>query len=313
MIISASYKTDIPAFYSQWFLARLNAGFCKMTNPYNGAMRRVSLLPKDVDGIVLWTKNIGPIIQSLQLVSEMGHHFIVQYTITGYPRELELAVINADRSIDHVKSLANRWGPRCVVWRYDPILITSLTPEAWHVSNFFFGSLVNYLGWSMKVVVSFAHFYRKTLTNIRSSAASSGFEFYDPEQSRRLPLIEKLAEIAQGAGILLTVCSQPDLVLPNAKSARCVDAKRISDVRGGAVRSQIRGNRPGCECAHSVDVGEYDTCPHGCVYCYAVRHRDIAKQRYHNHDPESEFLFRSGPVEFVTRVGKDQLSLFDLE
>lgn len=310
MIISASYKTDIPAFYSQWFLNRLNAGFCRMRNPYSGATRRVSLLPKDVEGIVLWTKNIRPMISSLNSISEMGHHFIVQYTITGYPRELELAVINVDKSIEHVKSLSSTWGRRCVVWRYDPILITSLTGEEWHLENF--SQLAGRLSGKVdEVVVSFAHFYRKTLINLRSSAVSAGFEFYDPENSKKVSLIEKLAKIAQREGILLAVCSQPHLVPPNAKSARCVDAKRISDVRGGGVRSQIKGNRPGCECTESIDVGEYDTCPHGCVYCYAVNHRNIAKQRYQVHDAGGEFLFRPSGVDACTK--ESQLSLFDPE
>lgn len=312
LIISASYKTDIPAFYSQWFLHRLNAGFCKMTNPYNGAIRRVSLLPNDVDGIVLWTKNVGPMRPSLELISEMGHYFVVQYTITGYPRELELAVINSAKSVEHVKAISSRWGRRSVIWRYDPILITSVTNEKWHLANF--SRLARHLCEAVdEVVVSFAHFYRKTLINLRSSAASAGFEFYDPENSRKLYLIEKLAEIAQRVGILLTVCSQPHLVPPNAKNAHCVDAKRISDVRGEEVRSQIKGNRPGCECARSIDIGEYDTCPHGCVYCYAVNHRNIAKQRYQDHDARSEFLFPSGRVDVFARAKESQPGLFDLE
>ena len=312
MIVSASYKTDIPAFYSQWFLGRLNAGFCKMTNPYSGATKRVSLLPKDVDGIVFWTKNIGPMLSSLGVVSEMGHHFVTQYTITGYPRELELAVINADRSIEHVKFLSGRWGRRCVIWRYDPILITSLTGEEWHLANF--TRLARQLsGVVDEVVVSFAHFYKKTLINLRSSAASAGFEFLDPEDSSKVYLIEKFAEVAQREGISLTVCSQPHLVPPNATNASCVDAKRISDVRGERVHSQTRGNRPGCECAQSVDIGEYDTCPHGCVYCYAVKHRDVAKRRYQNHDKLSEFLSLTGRMDAFAKTKGSQLGLFELD
>lgn len=92
MIISASYKTDIPAFYSRWFLNRLDAGFCQMTNPYNNLSRKISLFPKDVDAIIFWTKNVSPMLSAFESIAERGHFFFIQYTITNYPRELETSV-----------------------------------------------------------------------------------------------------------------------------------------------------------------------------------------------------------------------------
>ena len=132
-----------------------------MTNPYNNISKRVSLVPKDVEAIIFWTKNASPMLPAFERIAEMGHFFFIQYTITNYPRELELSVTKADNAIGHVKSLAKRWGRRCVVWRYDPILITSYTSLEWHIENF--SRLARELsGLVDEVVVSFAHFYKKT-------------------------------------------------------------------------------------------------------------------------------------------------------
>src|SRR5689334_20454607 len=133
MIVSASYKTDIPTFYGEWFMNRLRAGFCKMINPYNLRVIRVSLLPQDVEGFVFWTKNIGPFISQLRVVHRLGFPFIVQHTITGYPRVLEQAVVDAPRAVEYLKQIAGTFGPRVCVWRYDTIFNSTLTPREFHL------------------------------------------------------------------------------------------------------------------------------------------------------------------------------------
>src|SRR6266536_3370617 len=100
MIISASYKTDIPTFYGEWFMNRLKAGYCKMINPYSQQIYRVDLTPESVDGFVFWTKNVGPFLKHMLEVQRMGYPFIVQHTITGYPRELEYRVIDFTHTIE---------------------------------------------------------------------------------------------------------------------------------------------------------------------------------------------------------------------
>jgi hypothetical protein len=308
LIVSASYKTDIPAFYGDWFLNRLKAGFCRVVNPYNSRDRHVSLLPRDVDGIVFWTKNIGPMLDMLPQVADMGHCFYVQHGVTGYPRALELSVTPPEKAVGHILRLAERFGPRCVVWRYDPIVITDLTPLAWHIETF--SALASRLRGSVdEVVVSFAHFYHKTLKNLDRSARTHGFGFRDPSDEEKRDLLTGLSAIARSHGVQLTVCAQPALVPATAKSSRCVDALRLSDLKGFPIRGSRAGNRRGCGCDQSVDVGEYDTCPHGCVYCYAVRHRDLARQRHRAHDPQGEFLFAPAHVA-ASPARAEQLKLF---
>ena len=309
LIISASYKTDIPAFYGRWLTNRLDAGHCQVINPYNQNARRVSLSRHDVDGIVLWTKNLGPLVNQLPSLTERGYAFYVQYTVTNYPRELELSVTSADRAIDHIRVVSRRWGRRSVVWRYDPILMTDKTPFDWHVENF--SRLSERIkGYADEVVVSFTQFYNKTRTNLNALGKTDGLSFYDPSIDEKRSLLDALVQIARSNDLDLTVCSQPDLPVPMSTASKCVDALRLSDIKGVLVRAQTKGNRPGCECAQSVDIGEYDTCPHGCVYCYAVRNRDLARERHRNHDPESECIF--GPTRTIAALERKQLDLFEV-
>jgi hypothetical protein len=293
MIISASYRTDIPAFYGRWFLNRFRAGWAKAVNPYG---RQVSTIPlrTGVDGFVFWTRNPGPFLDALDEVRRAAIPFVVQVTATGYPRALESAVIEIDRSVALMARLAERHGKRAVVWRYDPILDTSPTPLDWHEANF--AALAGRLeGVTDEVSVSFANIYRKTERNLAAAARAHRFAWADPPDADKRALLCRLAGIAAGHGIRLTLCSQPGLLTDGVAPSACVDARRLEEVAAGwglerRIGARVKGNRPGCLCHESRDIGEYDTCPHGCTYCYAVNTRSLAKRRFAEHDPDSEFL-----------------------
>jgi len=294
VLISASYRTDIPAFYGEWFANRLRAGYCRVANPYGGPPSRLSLLPGDVDGFVFWTKNPGLFLPQLARVRERGFPFVVQYTINGYPRSLEYAVVNADRSVEHARRIAEEYGPRVIVWRYDTIVFSTATSRDFHLRNF--ERLAAALtGATDEVVISFAQIYRKSRINMNAAAALFDFTWEDPEDSAKSLLARDLTACARAYGMQLTVCSQARFLEPGIAPARCVDAQRMSDVAGQPVRARLKGNRPECACHESRDIGAYDTCPHGCVYCYAVRTRALARRRYIEHDPSAEFL--CGPAE----------------
>lgn len=314
MIISASYKTDIPAFYGEWFRNRLRAGFCKMANPYNRNQRfTISLRRQDVDGFVFWTKNLAPFMNVLDEVHDRGFPFIVQYTINGYPRALESRVVDARRSVEHLGAVAEKFGRRVAIWRYDTIVLSTLTDLAFHRRNF--AELASRLaGATDEVVVSFMQLYDKTQRNMDEAARRDGFEWEDPSPERKRALLADLATIAADHKMRLTICTQPDLVVPGVGEARCVDGPRLMEIAGTPFRAKLRGMRSGCGCFESKDIGDYDTCPHGCVYCYAVRRRDVALRRYQKHDPMGEYLFPLGsePAEAdpADRRGRSQLPLF---
>jgi hypothetical protein len=289
MIISASYRTDIPAFYGAWFQNRLEAGYALVESPYGGRPIRLSLRPEAVEAFIFWTRNIAPFAPALEKVSRLGLPFAVTHTLTGYPRELEPSVIDAGRATAAMRDLAARHGPRVLVWRYDPILITSLTPADWHLENF--RALAGGLkGATDEVTVSFAHIYKKSARNLAAAAKLGGFAWSDPPASTKRQLIGDLAKIAQAQGMRLTVCSQPELRPEGVAAASCIDPLRLGDIAGHPIRHRLKGNRPDCACAESRDLGAYDSCPQGCVYCYAVGGRAKARARALAHDPSAESL-----------------------
>ncbi len=299
VIISASYKTDIPTFYGDWFMHRLRAGYCKMINPYNRAATRVSLERPDVDGFVFWTKNIGPFLKYFPEIRDRGFPFVVQHTINGYPRALEYAVVNAARSVENLRRISEEYGPRVAVWRYDTIIMSSVTPMEFHLRNF--ESLCRQLRGAVdEVVISFVHLYKKTLRNMQWAAGEFDFAWEDPSSDAKRRLATELVQMAGAAEMRLSICSQHDYIVPGAHDARCIDADRLESVSGHRVRADLRGNRKECGCFASRDIGDYDTCPHGCVYCYAVLNREVAQQRFKEHDPLGEFLFKPSFVEEQT-------------
>lgn len=298
MIISASYRSDIPAFYGDWFLKRLEAGFCRVVNPYGGQVAELALTPEAVAGFVFWTRNPGPFRAALKEVARRGFPFVVQITATGYPRALETSVLPAERLVALIEEIRAGYGPRAAVWRYDPVLITSVTPPQWHRRNF--TALAQKLAGKVdEVVFSFAHIYAKTRSNLNRAAHGHahghghghGFTWDDPPDEDKRALLAELAAIARELGLKPTLCAQPELLSPHLglglEPARCIDAERLSDIAGRPISAPAKGNRPGCLCAESRDIGAYDSCPHGCVYCYAVRRPELAKRNFQAHDPES--------------------------
>jgi hypothetical protein len=293
LIVSASYKTDIPAFYADWFRNRLAAGYAKMVNPYGGQVTTIDLTPGACDGFVFWTKNARPFEAALAEVADRGVPFVVQYTVTAYPRALETSVIDWRRAVAQMHAIAERYGPETVVWRYDPVFLTSLTPPDWHLRTF--AQLAGALeGASDEVVLSFATVYAKTRRNTDRAAEATGFAWWDPPAAGKTALLEDLAGTARTHGFRPKLCAQPELLpdplFTRLEPAVCIDAARLGRVAGRDVRAPTKGNRPGCYCAQAKDIGAYDTCPHGCCYCYAVQRPELAKQRYRLHDPEAEFL-----------------------
>lgn len=288
MIVSASYRTDIPAFYPRWFANRLAAGHCRVVNPYSGRPYTVPLAGPEVDGFVFWTRNLGPF---MGLLDAVGAPFTVQYTITGYPRALDAATLPPDAAIAHLHALARRFGPRAGVWRYDPVLDSDATPPAFHRESFarIAGAL---RGAVDEVVVSFAQIYAKTRRNL--DAARIGWR--DPEAAAKQALLAELAAIAADCGMALTLCGQPELLVPGVPESRCIDANRLSDLANRPIAAAEKPHRARCACFSARDIGAYDTCPHGCAYCYAVRSRALARRRFAAHDPDSDFLVPPGPA-----------------
>jgi len=267
MIISASYRSDVPAFHAAWFQSRLAAGFVDVPNPYGAKPYRVSLRPGDVDAFVFWTRNSRPFHTGLEAARAVAP-FMITYTVTGYPTALERGVPPVDHAVREIARLAERHGPRTVVWRYDPVLWTDLTPPSFHRENFLrlaerIAPLVD------EVTFSAATLYAKSRRNLKLLAPGVAVE--DPADAEKTDLLAALGQTAVDHGLTPTLCSQPLLLRPPLQPAACIDTARLAEIAGHAITARSKGNRTGCACAESRDIGRYDSCAHGCTYCYAVR------------------------------------------
>jgi len=279
MIISASRRTDIPAFYSDWLINRLNAGYCLVKNPFNPAqIKRVSLLPEDVDGIVLWTKNAAPLLPKLSALDNYLYYF--QYTITPYHLDVESGL--ADKKtviIPAFLELANIIGAGRMIWRYDPIIITPRYNYSYHITAF--TKLCGlFAGSCKKCVISFAIAYKSVAKNL----AGIGHAQLDAEDKFRLA--ENLLHIAKEHGITLCACCElPGLYELGVQPISCVDASLF-----GVDAPHDKNQRDGCNCAVSVDIGAYNSCMNGCRYCYANHSETSVRKNYAEHRADSEFL-----------------------
>jgi hypothetical protein len=288
MIISASRRTDIPAFYAEWLVRRLKEGHCTVPNPFNrNQVTQISLKPEDVDAIVLWTRNPHPLMAYLDELDSRGYRYYFQFTILGYPREIDSRCPPTVTTVETFRDLAARLGPKRVIWRYDPIVFTGMTPPAFHQENFqrLAESLRGHTG---RVVISIVDMYRKIekrLKTLEGTAAAvrpcEGEDF--------AALMRRLATVAGENGMEIVSCAEeidlrPFGILPG----KCVDDRVIAEAFGVEVpTTKDPTQRAACGCVVSRDIGMYESCLFGCQYCYATKNFDQAIANYRSHDPNS--------------------------
>ncbi len=263
MILSASRRTDIPAYYADWFFHRLAEGWLLVRNPMNpAAVKRVSLLRQDVDGIVFWSKNPAPMLPRLNLLD--GYRYYFQFTLTPYGPGIEPGLPAKAEVMDTFRRLSDIIGPERVIWRYDPILFNpDYTPER-HVREF--ADMARALGGhTRRCTISFIDSYKNTRAN------SESLRLIDPGDDARRWLARAFAGAAAENGIGVSACAEEiDFSGCGVGRARCVDAELFNALWGlGLSRRKAAGQRKHCGCAQSVDIGAYNTCPGGCLYCYA--------------------------------------------
>lgn len=286
MIVSASRRTDIPAFYGEWLLHRLREGYVLVRNPFNlRQVARVSLDPQVVDCLVFWTKNPAPLLPLLDAIDRLGHRSYFHYTVTACNRSLERNLPTKAERLAVFRRLADRTGPERVLWRFDPIFFTrEQGPEAVLRE---FAELARALqGCTRQCTISFLSLYRKCKRNLR------GVDLLSLDDSEKIAFVRQLAGLAGQNDISLKACCDPFLnERCGIETAQCIDGRLVAELLGQTVRiAKDKGQRPGCGCVASVDIGAYDTCGHGCRYCYAnVSDQAVAANRM-AHDPRSPLL-----------------------
>ena len=290
MIVSASRRTDIPAFYSQWLLNRLEEGFVCVRNPMNrNQVSRIRLNRETVDCLVLWTKNPEPMIPLLPRLDAMGFPYYFQLTLTAYGKDLEPGLPEKSRLAAAFREISRRLGKNRVVWRYDPVICSGEWTIPRHLEVF--GHLAEQLqGAADTCVVSFLDRYRK----IEKKLDQLGLR--PPDPGEREAFLREAARMAAAAVMALETCSEEgDYSSLGVRQGSCISGKRIEEITGRKVTaSKDKTQRPSCGCLKSVDIGMYDTCAHGCVYCYASRSREVIEKNMGLARPDSPFLSGEG-------------------
>ena len=282
MIINTGQRTDIPAFYAEWFAGRLKEGFVCVRNPYDPhQVSRYRLDPSVVDCIGFCTKNPAPMFPYMDLLRDYGQFWFV--TLTPYGRDIEPNVPDKRRLLEDFKILSDTVGSDCVSWRYDPIFLSEKYTAQYHLHAF--EQIAAALdGYTKTAVISFIDLYPKVRQNFP--------EAREVTKDQRLTLGKEMIKIAASHGMTLKPCAEGDELSPYG--AECGGCMRIGDYEkaiGKRLNAPKRkGARAGCACYLSCDIGAYNTCKHLCRYCYANAEpaRVLAQSR--QHDPKSPFL-----------------------
>lgn len=290
-IISASRRTDIPAYYGQWLVGRFEAGWVEVVNPFRpDQVRRISLAREDVDGLVLWTRRPRPFLPRLDRLDRLGLPNYLMMTLTAMPLPLEPGLPPEAELVEQFLELSGRVGPGRLIWRFDPLLITVLTPPDEIAARF--SRLADRLaGHCDRVVISPARFYAKTK---RRLGRIDGLNPLDPAESpaEMLDLAAGLVRAARLRGLTITACASPELTAVEGLAPnRCIDPEVFNRAYGLSIPYRPdKGQRSACGCSQSIDIGAYNTCLHGCRYCYATISSASAEANHRRHRPEAARL-----------------------
>jgi DNA repair photolyase len=275
VIISASRRTDIPAFYSEWFMQRIKDGFFFRVNPFNSKMvKKFSLSIKDVDVIVFWTKNPKPLIKHLDDLNSKGYNYYFQFTLNDYPKIFEPNVPAIEDRIEIFQELSQKIGPRKVIWRYDPIILSSITPITYHLEKLEYISQ-KISGSTERIIISFLDFYGKVKNRIKKLGKDEKIEFMDliedDHRNDLYDLVKSIKSISIKAKLRTFTCAEIiDLDDIGIEHGSCIDIGLIRDLFNiHKLFHKDKSQRKECLCGESVDMGMYDTCRFQCNYCYA--------------------------------------------
>ena len=304
VIISASRSTDIPAFYADWFFHRLKVGYSAWTNPFNGVKSFVSY--EKCRFIVFWSKNPEPLLGHLDELKGRNIGCYIQYTLNDYEKEgLEKGVPPLEERIDTFKKLVDQLGQGRVIWRFDPLILTDqigMDDLLKKVENI--GDQLK--GFTEKLVFSYAdiNLYKKVKANLEKSRVN----YAEWTTNQMEVFAQRLSELNQKWHYQLATCGEKiDIDRYGIQHNKCVDDdlmirfahhdKALMDFLGVEVKESLfgteivkkkdnrdKGQRQFCGCIMSKDIGEYNTCPHLCEYCYANASKEKAQENYNTHE-----------------------------
>ncbi len=282
MILNTGLRTDIPGFFSEWFYNRIDEGFVYVRNPYaKNQIYSYRLDPELIDCIIFTTKNPRPMFRNLEKIDKFNQYWHI--TITPYGKEIEPNVPPVDEVIDSFKFLSERLGKEKVTLRYDPIFISEKYSLEKHIESFDYilDSLSDY---TTEAIISFIDLYEKTKRNFPNAK--------EVTQDERLRIGEEFAKIGEKYNIKVKTCAEgTELERFGIDSSGCMTKEVIEKAINKNLDIPKQKARNGeCYCLLNNDIGEYNTCNHGCLYCYANSNKRLVKRNLKLHDPKSPIL-----------------------
>lgn len=298
VVLSASRATDVPAFYADWFMNRIRAGFFRWRNPFRPSQVQTISVAK-TRAIVFWSKDPVGLERHLDELDRRGFRYYFQYTLNDYEAEgLEPRLPKLAERIDRFRRLADRLGPERVVWRLDPLLRTDrLGVAEWLEKAEFL--LARLAGHTRKLAFSFADLERYPA--VRRNLARAGIAACEGTREEMEAFARGLADLNRRPGLALATCAEEiDLSAYGVAHNRCVDGELLArlwpddvplmEFLGSRAARKDKGQRQACGCLASKDVGRYRTCPHLCAYCYANGSRAETERNFRAHRPDNESL-----------------------
>lgn len=282
MIINSGMRTDIPAYYSKWFMNRIREGYVLVRNPYfENQVTRYRLDPEVVDVLAFCSKNPKPMLEHLSELERFHMFWFV--TITPYDEDIEPNVPPKEDVMDSFKVISDTLGASSLSWRYDPIFINDKYSVEYHIMAF--EDMASYLkGYTNQVVISFIDLYAKTIKNFPEAREVNAEE--------RIQIGKAFAEIGKRHGMVVRSCVEGTYLAPYGIDISGCMTKEILERAVGSelVIPKTRNPRQDCNCVLGHDIGAYNTCGHMCKYCYANYDEEIVRQNMKKHDSDSPFL-----------------------
>ncbi|MFH1155636.1 MAG: DUF1848 family protein [Pseudomonadota bacterium] len=284
-ILSASRRTDIPAFYLDWFMDRVRKGFFEVINPYNRITTRVDASPERVHSIVFWSKNFRMFLESGagHDLKQMGYSLFFNFTVNSRSPVLEPNLPCLDERLDQMGCLCREFGPQTIAWRFDPVCHFRLADGTSGNNLADFSTIALAAGESgiSRCITSFADDYPKIRRRLKRLCQGSqdGLSLEFPGVSEKVALLTQMHQTLAPLGIALFSCCEPEVLsgLPGTVPVRpgaCISGHHLRELFGGnpvTARDSGQRTRKGCGCTRSWDIGSYDLhpCHHNCLYCYA--------------------------------------------
>lgn len=282
MIINTGCRTDIPAYFSEWFFNRLKAGYVYVRNPYyQNQVTKYKLTPDVVDCLAFCTKNPAPMLARIHELDAFGQFWFV--TITPYGKEIEPNVPLKEKVMEDFKKLSTIIGAEKIGWRYDPIFITDKYTLTKHVEDF--EKMASVLkGYTHDCVISFIDLYQKTKRNFPAVK--------EVTKEERAAMGKEFVRIGKKYDIRIKTCVEgQELSKYGVDCSGCMTKPVIERAIGSNLKvTEKKSSRDGCNCLLGNDIGVYNTCGHGCVYCYANYNQQTVRDNMKRHNPNSPFL-----------------------